>query len=100
MSRSACATTPRSASAVCRVACRSASRSRTRAAVERGLGDGDLLRPASLAQVGELGLGPVARGLGLGERDLGVGTLLAGDDMPGGHPVALARPDLDERQPP
>ena len=52
----------------------------------------DLLGAAALAQVGELGRGLVARGLGLGQRDLGVGALLAGDDLAGGDPVALARP--------
>ena len=64
--------------------------------LQRRLGDGDLLRAAALAQVGELGLGLGPCRLGLGERDLGVGALLAGDGLAGGHAVALAHRDLDE----
>ena len=64
--------------------------------LERRLGDGDLLGAAALAQVGELGLGLGPRRLGLGEGDLGVGSLLAGDRLAGGHAVALAHRDLDE----
>ena len=63
---------------------------------QRGLGDGDLLGAAAFAQVGELGLGLVAGRLRLGKRDLRVGALLLGDNLAGGHALALARPDPRE----
>ncbi len=65
--------------------------------LQRRLGDGDLLGPAPLAQVGELGLGPVAGGLGFRQRDLGVGALLPRDDVADAYAVALARRHLDQR---
>ena len=64
--------------------------------LERGLGDPDLLGAAPLLQVRELGVGLVAGGLRLGEGDLGVGALLAGDDDAGLDPVAHSHPHLLE----
>ena len=64
--------------------------------VERGLDRGDLLRPAAVEDVGELGLGLGERALGVAHGDLGVGRLDRADRLAGLDQIAAADVERDD----